>query len=436
MIVRRVGTVESGHPAEPSSQILSLRTHAKKGPRTHMQKDDLQSHEIPNPRPRLLPLIRLFLKLGITGFGGPAAHIGMMQEEVVSKRGWLKRDYFLDLVGATNLIPGPNSTEMAIHIGYIHAGLPGLVAAGASFIAPAFVLSTALAWVYVRYGTLPQVEPILLGIKPAVVAIILGAVIQLGRTALKGWRMALVGAAVMATTLLGGNEILALLGGAALGMLWLQLPRSGTGPAVFFPLELLQRSLSRPAQLSAKLLQQVEDLQVPLLPLALFFLRIGAVLYGSGYVLVAFLEGELVHRLGWLTQAQLLDAISAGQFTPGPVLSTSAFVGYVLAGLPGALLSATAIFLPSFLFVLLLNPLIPRLRESPWSRAFLDSANISAVALMAAVTLRLGASIFQSWQTIVLGIAAIALKLRWRVSSSLLIVAGGVGGWVLFRLIG
>lgn len=374
-------------------------------------------------------LIRLFLKLGFIGFGGPAAHIAMMEEEVVNQRGWLKRDHFLDLVGATNLIPGPNSTEMAIHIGYIHAGLPGLLAAGAAFIAPAFTITTALAWSYGRYGSLPQVAPFLAGIKPAVIAIILGAVVQLGRRALKGWRLGIVALAVLLAVLFGLNEVLSLLAGAALGMLWLRMGSRETSaaPALLGPLTASSNRLQD--LLKGVLLAGAAG--ISLTELGLFFLRVGTVLYGSGYVLVAFLEGGLVDDYGWLTQAQLLDAISAGQFTPGPVLSTSAFVGYILLGFPGALVSATAIFLPSFFFVLLLNPLIPRLRQSAWAAAFLDAANVSAVALMAAVTLRLGASTLVSWPAWLIGLSAIALRLRWRLSPTWLVVGGALAGWLL-----
>lgn len=380
---------------------------------------------------RLGPIIRLFFKLGVIGFGGPAAHIAMMEDEVVTRRGWLSRDHFLDLVGATNLIPGPNSTEMAIHIGYIRAGLPGLLAAGASFIAPAFAITTGLAWAYVRFGALPAVQPFLTGIKPAVLAIILGAVVQLGRRAFKGWRLAMIAIGVWTAVLLGTSEILALLLGAVAGMLISRAPTTTTA-ALGVPLARFDGShlLERIAGIGA-LLSAVSFGQVPLMQLGLFFLKIGAVLYGSGYVLVAFLEGGLVHDLGWLTQGQLLDAISAGQFTPGPVLSTSAFVGYLLAGLPGAFVSAGAIFTPSFLFVLVLNPLIPRLRSSPWTAAFLDAANVSAVALMAAVTLRLGLATVASWQASVIASLAIALRLRFRVSPSALVVGGGLAGWLL-----
>jgi chromate transporter len=377
---------------------------------------------------------RLFFKLGVIGFGGPAAHIALMEDEVVARRGWLRREHFLDLVGATNLIPGPNSTEMAIHIGYIRAGLPGLLAAGASFIAPALAITTALAWAYVRFGSLPAVQPFLVGIKPAVLAVILGALIHLGRTALQGWRLGLIGLGVLAATIGGVNEAVALLGGAALGMVLLQIAPRSSAPALA-PISVTGavQWLTRRAAVGAAGLTAAAS-GVSLFQLGVFFLRIGAVLYGSGYVLVAFLEGGLVHDLGWLTQGQLLDAISAGQFTPGPVLSTSAFVGYVLAGIPGALVSAAAIFAPSFVFVLMLNPLIPRLRASRWTAAFLDAANISAVALMAAVTIRLGAATLVSWQAWVIGLAATAGRLRFRLTPSLLVVGGALAGWLLSSL--
>ncbi len=386
------------------------------------------------PVRRLTEVARLFFKLGVVGFGGPAAHIAMMEDEVVSRRGWLERDHFLDLVGATNLIPGPNSTEMAIHIGYIYAGVPGLITAGVAFITPAFVMVTALAWAYTRYGQLPGVNPFLAGIKPVVVAIILGAVIQLGRSALKGLRLGVVGATVLVAVLLGLNEILALLGGAVCGMVLLRLTSSlpSSSVSAFIPLsEWAREALGRVGAVAGLAGAALATTPVSLLQLGWFFLQVGAVLYGSGYVLVAFLQGGLVDQYGWLTQAQLLDAISAGQFTPGPVLTTSAFIGYLLAGMRGALVSAGAIFLPSFFFVLALNPIIPKLRQSRWTAAFLDAANISAVALMGAVTLELGAATLVDPVSWALGLTAALLRLRWNVSPSLLIVGGGVGGWLL-----
>lgn len=381
---------------------------------------------------RLRQLAKLFLKLGVLGFGGPAAHIAMMEEEVVDRRGWIDRPHFLDMVGATNLIPGPNSTEMAIHVGYVYAGVPGLIVAGVSFILPAFFMTTALAWAYTRYGQLPQVTPFLEGIKPVVIAIILGAVFQLGSTALKGWRIGLIGAAVMGAVLLGANEVLALLAGAVVGMLWLRMDDSdGPSASGLVLVTFSLREMAGRIGAAASAVAGLAAASVPLWQLGWFFLKVGAVLYGSGYVLVAFLEGGLVTDYGWLTQAQLLDAISVGQFTPGPVLTTSAFIGYFLAGLPGAAVAAGAIFLPSFFFVLALNPIIPRLRQSAWTSAFLDSANISAVALMAAVTLQLGAQTLVNPVNWILGISAALLRLRWGVSPSLLVIGGAVAGWLL-----
>ncbi|HEX9796003.1 MAG TPA: chromate efflux transporter [Anaerolineales bacterium] len=386
--------------------------------------------EAPDPgqdENRLLGLAQVFLKLGLLGFGGPAAHVGMMEDEVVRRRGWLDRDHFLDLVGATNLIPGPNSTEMAIHIGYIHAGLAGWIVAGLCFILPAFLLTTMLGWAYVRYGALPAFEPFLSGIKPAVVTIILVAVLQLGRTAIKGWRMLPIGVLVAGLVLAGWNEVLALLLGGVSGMLWLRWPwRSDPGAG---SLAAAFAGLLLAGERSWQWLQQTSDVTLP--ALGWFFLKIGSVLYGSGYVLVAFLEGGLVNDYGWLTHGQLLDAISAGQLTPGPILSTSAFVGYLLAGVPGAAVAAGAVFLPSFVFVLLLNPIIPRLRQSAWSGAFLDAVNVSAVALIAAVSVRLGVATFTDPVAWLIGLVSLALMLRWNVASSWIVIGGGLAGGAL-----
>lgn len=377
-------------------------------------------------------LVRLFLKLGLVAFGGPAAHIAMMEEEVVERRGWLTRQHFLDLVGATNLIPGPNSTEMSMHVGYERAGWTGLFVAGACFIGPAVLVTGGLAWLYVRYGTLPAAEPLLFGIKPAVIAVILTAVWRLGRKAVKGWRLATLGVAVTFAALLGMNEVLALLGGGIVGMLWLRasdgdggLGSPGSAGVVFagLPGGLGQAAAGTAAAAAG----------VSLWKLGLFFLKVGAVLYGSGYVLVAFLRGDLVVRYGWLTEAQLLDAIAIGQFTPGPVLSTATFIGYVIQGVPGAAVATLGIFLPSFLFVLVLNPLVPKLRDWPWSAAFLDAVNVAAVGLMLAVTFELGASTLTSWPAwAIAGLAAVAAW-RWRVNPAWLVVGGAGLGWLLSR---
>ena len=390
---------------------------------------------------RLGELAALFLKLGFIGFGGPAAHIAMMEEEVVERRKWLTREHFLDLVGATNLIPGPNSTEMAIHVGYIHSGRSGLAVAGIFFILPAVLITSGFAWAYVRFGSLPQVAPLLYGLKPAVLAVIFAAVWRLGKTAVKGWRLLFIGLAVAATSLLGMNEVLALLFGGIVGMLWLSAldrdsPLSGKqGPIALVCIA--ASAVVKNAKASGKgavvLVRGSVGLSMgaSLWKLGLFFLKVGAVLYGSGYVLVAFLEGGLVHDYGWLTQQQLLDAIAIGQFTPGPVLSTSTFIGYLISGAPGAAVATTAIFLPSFLFVAALNPLIPRLRRSRWTAAFLDAVNVSAVALMAAVTMKLARETLTSWPAWLIALGAAVVGLRWRVNATWLVLGGAIVGWLL-----
>jgi chromate transporter len=375
---------------------------------------------------RLRLLATVFLKLGTIGFGGPAAHIAMMEDEVVSRRGWLTSEEFLDLVGATNLIPGPNSTEMAIHIGYIYAGWQGLVVAGTCFILPAVTLTAALAWVYQQFGALPQIAPFFDGIQPVVLAIIAVALWRLGQKALKNLRLWLVGVGVALLVILGVNQILALFLGGVLGAIVLTYPTSGTRITPFLWLPFSVPLAQTSATTSAPTLWQ----------LGLFFLKVGSVLYGSGYVLVAFLENELVGKYGWLTQQQLLDAIAIGQFTPGPVLSTSTFIGYLIAGTPGAIVSTIGIFLPSFVFVLLLNPLIPKLRRSKWMSAFLDAINASAVALMAVVTLRLAQTIvfeptgFNITAAFIWAIATV-LAIRWRVNAAWLVLAGAIVGGFL-----
>ena len=396
-------------------------------------------------------VVKLCGKLGIIGFGGPASHIAMLEDEAVTRRKWLSREHFLDLVGATNLIPGPNSTEMMIHIGYQRAGWPGLLAAGISFVLPAVLLSTLIAWIYVEFGALPAVQPFLMGVKPAVLAVILGALWRLGQTASKPkeatqTRIALgiIGIAVTVAVYLGAPVIWSLIAGGLLGMLALRAMSGwGGGAAALLALPALpEGSNARPwADLSpASALKWAALLAVAAAPaltlgaLGLFFLKVGTVLYGSGYVLVAFLEGDLVHEYGWLTQQQLLDAIAIGQFTPGPVLSTAAFIGYVLYGVPGAFVSAAAIFAPSFIFVAILNPIVPRLRRSPWMAAFLDAVNVSAVGLMAAVLVRLTGDIVTTWPAVVIALLAAAAVLRWRVTSAWVVIGGALLGWPLSLL--
>jgi chromate transporter len=371
---------------------------------------------------RLRELAVLFFRLGVTAFGGPAAHIGMMEDEVVTRRQWLSRQHFLDLVGATSLIPGPNSTEMTMHIGYERAGWSGLAVAGTFFILPAAVLTGILAWLYVQYGTLPAVEPLLVGIKPAVIGIIATAVYRLGTKAVKNWQLAVIGLGVLTAAFLGVDEVVALLVGGMLGALLLRAA-AGSAAAVLLPLW---------SGSGLRLWLQGEgETAVTLWSLGAFFLKIGAILYGSGYVLVAYLEGGLVDQLGWLTQAELLDAIAIGQFTPGPVLTTATFVGYVIAGVPGAIVATAGIFLPSFLFVLLLNPLIPKMRQSVWFAAFLDAVNVAAIGLMVAVLVNLGQQTFATWQGIVIAVLALVASIRFKLNSAWIVLGGAVVGYGL-----
>lgn len=386
----------------------------------------------PSKRGPLGEVARLFLKLGIIAFGGPAAHIAMMEDEFVTRHKWIDRQHFLDLIGATNLIPGPNSTEMTMHVGYERAGWPGLFTAGGCFILPAVLITGVFGWLYVTYGSLPEVEPFLYGIKPAVIAVILGAVWKLGKKAVKGWRFAVMGLAAAAAVLAGVGEIWALLAGGLLGTFWLRLTGydSSRTASRWIPILFLQQARDTTGAAAAAGVAGVAA-GVSLWKLFFFFFKIGAILYGSGYVLVAFLEGGLVQDYGWLTQAQLLDAIAIGQFTPGPVLSTATFIGYIIEGVPGAAVATLGIFLPSFFFVLLLNPLIPRLRESVWLSAFLDAVNVAAVALMVAVTIELGLSTLVTWPAWVIALATAVLALRFKINAAWLVLGGAVLGWLL-----
>lgn len=392
---------------------------------------------------RLGELAKLFLKLGTIGFGGPAAHIAMMESEVVKRRQWLTREHFLDLIGATNLIPGPNSTEMAIHVGYSYGGWPGLIIAGVCFILPAVLITALFAWVYVAFGTLPAVAPLLYGIKPVVLAIILDALWRLGKKAVKNRKLLVIAACVAALLIFDLNEIFALLLGGLVGMIWLQMsnqdkPPSGQTAALMTATLTTGTALKSTAAASTALATQTS---VSLWQLGLFFLKIGSVLFGSGYVLVAFLEGGLVQESGWLTQQQLLDAIAIGQFTPGPVLSTATFIGYVIAGVPGAIVATIGIFLPSFLFVAILNPLIPRLRASKWTSSFLDAVNVSSVALMAVVTFQLGVATlskpvapFINFPALVIAAIAAILTIRFQVNAAWLVLGGALISFLFFLL--
>jgi chromate transporter len=358
----------------------------------------------------------LFLKLGVIAFGGPAAHVALMRQEVVQRRKWLEEQQFLDLLGASNLIPGPTSTELAIYLGYTRAGPLGLLLAGGLFILPAMLLVLAFAWAYVQFGSTPQAGAVLYGIKPVILAVIVQAIYGLLRTAVKTWLLAVVVVVTVALFFLGVNPLVPLFG-LAIG---------------FSLLENRQRLLS-PSHVWFIPFGQLAPAATGTEPftvagLFLTFLKIGATLYGSGYVLLAFLHDDFVSRLGWLTDRQLLDAVAVGQFTPGPVFTTATFIGYLLGGLPGAVLATIAIFLPSFVFVAIVYPFVPRLRASPWTSRFLDGANAAAVGLMAAVAWQLATSSIVDVITAVLGLVAAIVLIRFRVNSAWLVLAGGAIG--------
>lgn len=368
---------------------------------------------------RLLEVAVLFLRLGFTAFGGPAAHIAMMRDEVVRRRKWVTEQQFLDLLGASNMIPGPTSTEMAIYLGYVRAGWLGLILAGTLFILPAMMIVLALAWAYVRYGSSLQATALLYGIKPVIVAIIVQALVGLSKTAVKGVLLALVGIAVLVLYFFDISPIVLLLGGGLLVML-IENVRDRSGElAVMVPPGLLPLA-------GMPMVTSIVGFSLGILFLT--FLKIGALVYGSGYVLLAFLRDDFVTRLGWLTDRQLIDAVAVGQFTPGPVFTTATFIGYLVGGLPGALLATVGIFLPSFVFVAAAYPVVSRLRASPWPRAFLDGVNVAALGLMAAVTWQLGRAALIDPLTVAVAILTAALLFRFKVNSAWLVIGGGIIG--------
>ncbi|AWH85198.1 chromate transporter [Flavobacterium album] len=363
---------------------------------------------------RLKETIALFARLGITAFGGPAAHIAMMRHEVVAKRKWMDDSAFMDLVGATNLIPGPNSTELAIHLGKERAGVKGLVAAGLFFILPAIILTGCIAWLYKNYGTLPEVEPYLYGIKPAIIAVILCAVWPMATASAKNTELVILGFTCLAMALLGFNEIIILFGAGLLYMAYKSrssrqkirslslLPLSGTAmgsPGLFFT-----------------------------------FLKIGAILYGSGYVLFAFIDAELVVP-GIISRQQLTDAIAVGQFTPGPVFSAATFIGYQVNGITGALAATAGIFLPSFVFVALLNRIVSKLKTSRSFALFLSAVNVASVAVIAAICWQMAYETIRSWETAAILVLSFALLFTFpKLNSAFIIVFGSVAGYILSLL--
>lgn len=379
-------------------------------------------HEEPSPpvpasrARRLWELAGLFLKLGVIGFGGPAAHLALMEQECVRQRHWLSHEEFLDMVGATNLIPGPNSTELAIHIGRLRAGGAGLVVAGACFILPAMILVMGCGWLYVTYGQLPQVNGLLYGVKPVIIAIVLQALWNLGKSAVKSIGLALIGTATIIGDLCGVDELVLLFGAAVLLTVARRFSRSRLYGLVALPWPSLALASGAP---------------FGLWPLFLFFLKVGSVLFGSGYVLLAFLRADLVDRWHWLTEAQLFDAIAVGQVTPGPVFTTATFIGYILGGAPGSLLATLGIFLPAFVFVAISAPVLYRLRASPTMGAFLDGLNVASLALMAVVTWQLGKGAVVDAVTATNAVIAAVLLLRFRVNSLWLVAGGALLGWAI-----
>jgi len=362
----------------------------------------------------LKEIMSVFFKLGVSAFGGPAAHIAMMEEELVEKRKWVDRQKYLDIIGATNLIPGPNSTEVAIHMGYIRGGWKGLLLGGASFILPAATITLILAWAYVKYGSLPAAEPILQGIQAVVIVFILGAFYKLSKKAIKDVPTLSITIMAFITAVMGYNEVAIILICGIIGMKSMLLISSGallkTGTAMGTTTTVASGFTY------GKLIW--------------VFLKIGAILFGSGYVLIAYLQGELVDGLGWMTQQQLLDSVAAGQMTPGPVLTTSTFVGYLLGGFPGAVLATLAIFLPSFFFVLILNPILDKLRSSVWASAFLDAVNAAAVAIILAVALTLGYESIGSWKTLLILILAAYAHFKMKMNVIVMILLGGLLGLI------
>lgn len=360
----------------------------------------------------LKEIAKLFLKLGIIGFGGPAAHIAMMQDEVVTKRKWLTEQHFLDLIGATNLIPGPNSTEMAIHIGHEKGGWKGLIIAGLCFILPAVFITGIFAYLYKQYGQVPEVQPFIYGIKPAIIAIILGAIFPLAKKSLKSTELIIIGILVLLGALLNINEIYLMFGAGFLALFMAYLRnRKNSNLNSFLPLTLLQ--ITNTTILSATNAN-----------LFWIFLKIGAILYGSGYVLFAFLDTELVST-GLLTRQQLIDAIAVGQFTPGPVFSSVTFIGYQINGLTGAIVSTIAIFLPSFVFVALLNPIVKKMRNSILFSAFLDAVNVASVAIIVAVCFEIGKDTIADWRTILIAVLSITIAFGYKKLNSAFVVLGG-----------
>ena len=367
-------------------------------------------------RSKLAEVAKVFLKLGVIGFGGPAVHIAMMEEEVVRKRKWMSHDHFLDLIGATNLIPGPNSTEMALHCGHERAGWRGLLIAGGCFILPAVMITGVLAWLYQQYGTLPQVAPFIYGIKPAIIGVVVSLMITLGKKALKSIELGLIGIVCAVLALFSVNEIYILFGAGFVGMLIQLIKQRSSTLSVILPLFLVTET----------------RFDSPSWKIFWIFLKIGSILYGSGYVLFSFLDTELVKN-GMLSRQVLIDAIAVGQFTPGPVFSSSTFIGWQINGLAGAAAATIGIFLPSFVFVAFLNPLTARLRKSKIMSAFLDTVNIASIALILAVCVNMGRSSVNDWKTILIAVSGFVISLSFKkLNTAFVVIGGAASGYLLY----
>ena len=375
---------------------------------------------------KLIELAKLFLKLGSISFGGPAAHIAMMEDEVVRRKQWLTQEEYLDLLGATNLIPGPNSTELAIHIGHRQAGWLGLLVAGVCFILPAVVIVTVIAWFYVKLGDLPETEGILAGIRPVILVILIQALWRLGCTAVKSWTLAVIAAIAMIANACGFNELLVLISSGVLLSLTRIIPHTHSGTQPLFLSVLGGGSILPFAGVAAPVL--TTSTPFSLWWLFLFFLKVGSVLFGSGYVLLSFLRADLVEHWNWLTSDQLLDAISVGQVTPGPVFTTATFIGFYMGGLVGAVVATVGIFVPAFFFVAISVPIIPRLRQSPVFGAFLDGINVASLALIGVVTWELGRGTLTNLFSIIILMVSALLVLCYRLNVTWLVPCGACAG--------
>jgi chromate transporter len=356
----------------------------------------------------------VFLKLGAIGFGGPAAHVALMRRELVDGRKWLAQERFLELFGAANLIPGPSSTELGMMLGYERAGWAGLLVSGACFIGPAMTIVLGLAWVYVRYGSLPQADWVLYGVGPVIIAVIADAIWQLGRRALRSWPLAALALVVVVLYFLDVNVIVLLVGGAILVTISRNVGRLGSRANGLGPWLPLGVAVAVPgASLAALFLE---------------FVKLGAVVFGSGYVLLAFLRADLVQHLHWLSESQLVDAVAIGQVTPGPVFTTATFIGYLVKGVPGALLATLGIFLPAFVLSTVVYRLLPRLRRSPWASAFLDGVTVCSLGLMAGVTVQLGRHVIVDRFTAVLAVVGFVVLRRFQPNSAWLVLGAGALG--------